>query len=76
MGAFIPLAPWLFTSGTLAIVLSVVLGAVASLAVGAVLARFTERSVAVSALRQLAVTDGGGRRSPSGSAAPSAPGTT
>jgi len=56
VGAFIPLAPWLFTSGTLAIVLSVVLGAVASLAVGAVLARFTERSVVVSALRQLAVT--------------------
>jgi VIT1/CCC1 family predicted Fe2+/Mn2+ transporter len=56
VGAFIPLAPWLFTSGTLAIVLSVVLGAVASLAVGAVLARFTERPVLSSALRQLAVT--------------------
>ena len=56
MGAFIPLAPWLFTSGTLAIVLSMVLGAVASLAVGAVLARFTERPVLPSALRQLAVT--------------------
>jgi len=56
VGAFIPLAPWLFTSGTLAIVLSIVLGAVAALAVGAVLARFTERSVVVSALRQLAVT--------------------
>ena len=38
VGAFIPLAPWLFTSGTAAIVLSVVLGAVASLAVGVVLA--------------------------------------
>jgi VIT1/CCC1 family predicted Fe2+/Mn2+ transporter len=56
VGAFIPLAPWLFTSGTTAIVLSVVLGAVASVAVGIVLARFTERSVVVSALRQLAVT--------------------
>ena len=56
MGAFIPLAPWLFTSGTLAIVLSVVLGAVASLAVGVVLAKFTERPALVSALRQLAVT--------------------
>ena len=43
LGAFIPLAPWLFTSGTTAIVLSIVLGAVASLAVGVVLARFTER---------------------------------
>ena len=47
VGAFIPLAPWLFTSGTLAIVLSVVLGAVASLAVGAVLAKFTERPAIV-----------------------------
>ena len=56
IGAFIPLAPWLFTSGTTAIVLSVVLGAVAALVVGVVLARFTERSAVVSALRQLAVT--------------------
>jgi VIT1/CCC1 family predicted Fe2+/Mn2+ transporter len=52
----VPLAPWLFTSGTLAIVLSVVLGSLNSLAVGVVLARFTERSPLVSALRQLAVT--------------------
>jgi VIT1/CCC1 family predicted Fe2+/Mn2+ transporter len=56
LGAFIPLAPWLFTSGTTAIVLSIVLGAVASVVVGVVLARFTERPVMVSALRQLAVT--------------------
>jgi VIT1/CCC1 family predicted Fe2+/Mn2+ transporter len=56
VGAFIPLAPWLFTSGTTAILLSVALGAVAALVVGVVLARFTERSAVVSALRQLAVT--------------------
>jgi VIT1/CCC1 family predicted Fe2+/Mn2+ transporter len=56
VGAFIPLAPWLFTSGTTAIVLSVVLGAVAALVVGVVLARYTERPALVSALRQLAVT--------------------
>jgi len=56
IGAFIPLAPWLFTSGTPAIVLSVVLGAVAALVVGAVLAKFTERPAIVSALRQLGVT--------------------
>jgi VIT1/CCC1 family predicted Fe2+/Mn2+ transporter len=56
VGAFIPLAPWLFTSGSLAVALSVVLGALASIAVGVVLARFTERPVLVSALRQLAVT--------------------
>ena len=61
LGAFIPLAPWLFTSGTTAIVLSIVLGAVASLVVGVVLARFTERPVLVSALRQLG-GDGGRRR--------------
>ena len=56
IGAFIPLAPWLFASGTAAIVLSVVLSAVAALVVGVVLARFTERPAIVSALRQLAVT--------------------
>jgi VIT1/CCC1 family predicted Fe2+/Mn2+ transporter len=56
VGAFIPLAPWLFTSGTPAVVWSVVLAAVASLVVGIVLARYTERPVVVSALRQLAVT--------------------
>jgi vacuolar iron transporter family protein len=56
LGAFIPLLPWLFTSGTLALMLSIVLGALGALAVGAVLARFTERSALASALRQLAVT--------------------
>jgi vacuolar iron transporter family protein len=56
LGAFIPLAPWLFTSGTMAIVLSIVLAALAALVVGVVLARFTERPAVVSALRQLAVT--------------------
>jgi VIT1/CCC1 family predicted Fe2+/Mn2+ transporter len=56
LGAFIPLLPWLIGSGTAAIVGSIVLGAVASLVVGVVLARFTERSKLASALRQLAVT--------------------
>jgi VIT1/CCC1 family predicted Fe2+/Mn2+ transporter len=56
VGAFIPLLPWLLTSGTLAVVLSVVLSGLAALAVGAVLARYTERPVVPSALRQLAVT--------------------
>jgi VIT1/CCC1 family predicted Fe2+/Mn2+ transporter len=48
--------PWLLTSGTLAVVLSVVLSGLAALAVGAVLARYTERPMVPSALRQLAVT--------------------
>jgi VIT1/CCC1 family predicted Fe2+/Mn2+ transporter len=56
LGAFIPLLPWLFTSGTAAIVASVVLSAVAALVVGVVLATFTERPRLASALRQLAVT--------------------
>jgi VIT1/CCC1 family predicted Fe2+/Mn2+ transporter len=56
VGAFIPLLPWLITKGTVAIIWSVVLGAVASLAVGGILAAFTERSLARSALRQLLIT--------------------
>ena len=56
LGAFIPLLPWLYTRGTPAVVSSVVLGAVASIMVGVVLAAFTERPILRSALRQLAVT--------------------
>jgi VIT1/CCC1 family predicted Fe2+/Mn2+ transporter len=56
LGAFIPLVPWLITSGTAAIVASIVLTAVASLAVGVVLATFTQRSKVRSALRQLGIT--------------------
>jgi VIT1/CCC1 family predicted Fe2+/Mn2+ transporter len=56
LGAFIPLLPWLIGSGTAAVVGSIVLGAVASLVVGVVLASFTERSKLTSALRQLVVT--------------------
>ncbi len=44
VGAFIPLLPWLITSGTTATLWSVVLGAVAAFAVGAALAHFTGRS--------------------------------
>lgn len=56
LGALVPLLPWLCTSGTTALVWSVVLGAMASLVVGVVLARFTERGVVYSAVRQLVVT--------------------
>jgi VIT1/CCC1 family predicted Fe2+/Mn2+ transporter len=56
LGAFIPLLPWLITSGTKAVVASVVLGALASIAVGVVLAAYTERSYVRSALRQLTIT--------------------
>jgi VIT1/CCC1 family predicted Fe2+/Mn2+ transporter len=55
IGAFIPLLPWLYSKGNTALVASVVLGTVASLTVGAVLAAFTERPMVRSAVRQLLV---------------------
>lgn len=54
-GAVVPLLPWLFIGGGVAVLLSVVLGAVTALAIGATLARFTGRSTVRSAGRQLAV---------------------
>jgi vacuolar iron transporter family protein len=56
LGAFIPLLPWLFARGNGAIVASVVLSAVAALAVGVILAAFTQRPMVRSALRQLLIT--------------------
>jgi len=53
LGALVPLLPWLITRGTGATIASIVLGAVAALAVGAALAVFTERSWWRSALRLL-----------------------
>jgi VIT1/CCC1 family predicted Fe2+/Mn2+ transporter len=55
LGAFVPLLPWLYSKGNQALIASVVLGAVAALMVGVVLAAFTERPMLRSALRQLAV---------------------
>ena len=54
-GALLPLLPWFFIGGTTAIIWSIVVGAVASLGVGALLGRFTGRSRMLSALRQLGV---------------------
>lgn len=56
LGALLPLLPWLVSSGTGAIVASIVIGAVAALAVGSALAHFTERQWWRSALRQLLFT--------------------
>lgn len=53
LGALIPLIPWFFSEGTAAIVASAILGLVAAATVGAVLARFTERSMFRTALRQV-----------------------
>jgi VIT1/CCC1 family predicted Fe2+/Mn2+ transporter len=53
LGAVIPLVPWLFGSGTAATLVSLGAAAVAAIAVGTVLSRFTGRSKFYSALRQL-----------------------
>ena len=58
LGAFIPLLPWLITSGTKATLWSIGLGAVASLAVGAALSIFTGRSWLWSASRQFLISAG------------------
>lgn len=55
LGALIPLIPWLVGGGTAAIIASILLGAVAALAVGAALSVFTGRSWYRSALRQLLI---------------------
>ena len=56
LGAFLPLLPWLFTSGTTATLWSVALGAVGAFTVGAALAHFTGRSWLWSANRQLLIS--------------------
>jgi VIT1/CCC1 family predicted Fe2+/Mn2+ transporter len=55
IGAVVPLLPWFFSKGYPAVVLSVTLGIVAALVVGAALAQFTGRSPLRSALRQLLI---------------------
>ncbi|MCU1458532.1 MAG: protein of unknown function transrane [Actinomycetia bacterium] len=53
-GAAVPLVPWLFSSGSAAIVASIVVGALAALGLGAAIAAFTGGSRVRIALRQLA----------------------
>jgi VIT1/CCC1 family predicted Fe2+/Mn2+ transporter len=56
IGALLPLLPWLFVSGTTAILWSIALGAVGAFTVGAALAHFTGRSWLWSANRQLLIS--------------------
>jgi VIT1/CCC1 family predicted Fe2+/Mn2+ transporter len=56
LGALLPLLPWFVARGMGAVVASVVLGAVAALAVGAALTLFTHRSWWRSSIRQLLMT--------------------
>ena len=58
LGAFVPLAPWLFAEGSGAVVTSVILGVVAVGVVGTAIAVFTERSKIRTATRQVLVAAG------------------
>ena len=55
VGALVPLLPWFFGSGGTAVVASIILGAIAALAVGVAVAYFTGRSPVLTALRQLGI---------------------
>jgi VIT1/CCC1 family predicted Fe2+/Mn2+ transporter len=55
VGALLPLLPWFFAHGGGAVIASIIIGAAASLALGAVIGSLTERGVVATALRQLAV---------------------
>lgn len=55
VGALVPLLPWFFTSGQVAVILSIGLGALAAVSIGAAVAQFTGRSRILSALRQLGI---------------------
>jgi vacuolar iron transporter family protein len=55
MGAFVPLVPFLFTSGGAAVVVSAVLSAVTLFAVGGAMTMLTGRSVVLSGARMLAI---------------------
>ncbi len=56
LGALVPLFPFFFAHGNGAVIAAVMLAAVAAVAVGAALARFTGRSVVFSAVRQLLIS--------------------
>ena len=58
VGAFVPLAPFLVSSGMVAIVLSVLLSLTALFIVGALVSLLTGRSLLFSGMRQMAI--GGG----------------
>jgi len=55
IGAILPLLPWFFAEGSTAVIASVIIGAVAALALGAAIGLMAGRSVVGTALRQLAV---------------------
>lgn len=59
VGALLPVLPWLFdTSGTAPTLASVVIGVAGAVVVGGVVARFAERPIGWSILRQVAIVLG------------------
>jgi VIT1/CCC1 family predicted Fe2+/Mn2+ transporter len=52
-GALLPLLPWFFVAGTAAIVMSIAIGGIAALGLGAAIGAFTGRSKLRTAFRQL-----------------------
>ncbi len=56
IGALVPLMPWFFLTGGVAIAISLVLGGMAAILIGMALARATGRSVVRTVFRQLLVT--------------------
>jgi VIT1/CCC1 family predicted Fe2+/Mn2+ transporter len=55
VGAILPLFPWFFITGSGAVIASVIIGAIAALALGAAIGFMSGRRVLSTALRQLAV---------------------
>jgi vacuolar iron transporter family protein len=55
VGAILPLFPWFFTEGSAAVIASIVIGAIAALALGATIGLMSGRNVLTTALRQLGV---------------------
>jgi VIT1/CCC1 family predicted Fe2+/Mn2+ transporter len=55
IGAIVPVVPWFVLRGGVAVIASIVAGAVAAVVIGVALARFTERPVLRSAGRQLVI---------------------
>ena len=55
VGAILPLFPWFFTEGSTAVIASIIIGAVAALALGAAIGFMSGRNVLTTAVRQSAV---------------------
>lgn len=55
IGALLPLLPWFFTGGSTAVIASIVLGVLGAIAVGAALAKATDRPMIPTVFRQVSI---------------------